>query len=492
MRRLWAGFIGGSAASALFSANTALTGCGFALAFGWLWFPVLRDMLLPGLFTGHAFRPLAFGLALGAGFLACGFGFQRLKSIAAERNFAKIFPAVLTHGLSLVLFGLACLALNRNVNWLPETLAGLAAALPGVWWTARLLSLGPGKAVAALAWAAGAACLVSLVPVSALAGLPVSPVFAACTLVAGLLLALGLACQLASSPALRDDTDAIPPTRSLNTADAVSLGAVGALFFSLGCLNVLSAANAPSDGGNLAPAVALVCGLALAAYILNHRGTGTPGLPESGVPVIVWPGVCALAVMALCLPFLARAAPILFGAGAGMVQATGLTLCAAVTANGRSNAARPAGLFLALTLAAVNCGYLASLELMLLAGEAGPAMAGLALAGLAALPFAAAYRKQAVQSAETASTPFELGPAELTAPPASAGEQPATPCPDITEELTDKEKTLTLLLVNGYSNKAVAEAMGLTENTVRWYIKKLNRKTGAASRAELITLLHGK
>lgn len=406
---------------------TLLTGCGFALAFGWLWFPALRSMLLPGLFASSP-------------------------------------------GVQLVAFG-------------------LAGAVPGIWWTARLLALGPGKAVSALTVAAFAALLlawaISLLSYPASGG----PGFALCALAAGNALALGAEAALrrlenrksiqadavlpgtSKSPVM--DSPKAPP---FSKPDGLQLpGIIAVVFFGLGSLNVL--APVAGDAG-MPSAVAQAFGLAAAAVFVNARrpASAPSELPRRAVRFAACVlGACGLAVLVLAafIPFAgvtAFAVPL--DAVAALPEAAavavGAALCRERFGSGpsRSSTLLTASLFLFLTIAAVNGGYLAGLELWRVTGKPGPALLGL----VATLPLGLGlYWDTRKRAAETA---------ELAALGAAAGGQ-----------LTERELALARLLVRGHSNKAIAEALELTENTVRWHIKNLNRKTGAEDRAELIAIL---
>ena len=56
---------------------------------------------------------------------------------------------------------------------------------------------------------------------------------------------------------------------------------------------------------------------------------------------------------------------------------------------------------------------------------------------------------------------------------------------------TDKEQAIAVLMLQGFTNSAIAKATGITENTVRWHIKNLYKKTGTANRQELAVKLSG-
>lgn len=168
-----------------FALKIPLTGCGFALAFGWLWFPELRVLLVPGLIAdGTISHPYASCLAFGAGCFFYGLLCRRLENNDARH---RLLNVILAHAFPPLLLGLMPLTRGLGLSFpmLDGTLMGLAGALPGVWWTTRLLASEPGKAVASLAWAA----FVSLVLTLPLSRIQMDGTVAVCVLTASLALA---------------------------------------------------------------------------------------------------------------------------------------------------------------------------------------------------------------------------------------------------------------------------------------------------------------
>jgi len=66
---------------------------------------------------------------------------------------------------------------------------------------------------------------------------------------------------------------------------------------------------------------------------------------------------------------------------------------------------------------------------------------------------------------------------------AKLSQQPATPA----ESLTQREIELLQLIVDGLSNKAIAERLNLSENTVKYHIKNILQKLGVQNRTEAAT-----
>lgn len=443
--------------------RTPLTGCGFALAFGWLWFPVLRDIVLPGLFSGGPiFHPLAFSLALGAGCFLYGPLCGHLENGDARHRLLNI---ILAHGIPPLLLGLLLLLRSRALSFsiLDGALMGLAGAWPGVWWTTRLLASGLGDAVASLAWAAFISLALSL----PLSWIETDSAIVVCVLTASLIPAC-----LAARFLVRGENESCggenagPDTASLRHAPyrfgpfrgvyAVFLCGVVPIFFCIGSLSVLVYGT-----GKMVQDIAQLCTLIVAVFILDGPLERTFGI-----------SACVLAVLTFCLLFSPELAPILYPVGAGLLEASAVALCAAVLrreAFGRGATAFVAGLFLTCTLTAVNMGELGGWELTSLPGKAWPVLPGLVTTLLLA---AAAYQGRKPIT-ETGMVQDEIEPISAPVHPSSdrAESTAETDNPPTVEQLTKREQTVAALLVNGYNNKDAAESLGLTENALRWHIK---------------------
>jgi ATP/maltotriose-dependent transcriptional regulator MalT len=74
--------------------------------------------------------------------------------------------------------------------------------------------------------------------------------------------------------------------------------------------------------------------------------------------------------------------------------------------------------------------------------------------------------------------------ADVSAAPASADDRPRRQ-PGAT--LTPKERSILLLLARNYSNKEIAKAIDTSDETVKWHLKNLFNKLGAASRKHAVT-----
>jgi DNA-binding NarL/FixJ family response regulator len=62
--------------------------------------------------------------------------------------------------------------------------------------------------------------------------------------------------------------------------------------------------------------------------------------------------------------------------------------------------------------------------------------------------------------------------------------QPARPHAVSSDDLTQREITLLELMVKGLSNKEIAQALSLSENTVKYHVKHILQKLGAQNRTE--------
>jgi DNA-binding CsgD family transcriptional regulator len=66
----------------------------------------------------------------------------------------------------------------------------------------------------------------------------------------------------------------------------------------------------------------------------------------------------------------------------------------------------------------------------------------------------------------------------------------STPLPDV-QGLTSRERDVLALLAAGKRNRAISEELTISENTVKFHVANVLRKTGTASRAELAALVTG-
>ncbi|NQX28375.1 helix-turn-helix transcriptional regulator [Microbacteriaceae bacterium VKM Ac-2854] len=67
---------------------------------------------------------------------------------------------------------------------------------------------------------------------------------------------------------------------------------------------------------------------------------------------------------------------------------------------------------------------------------------------------------------------------------------PAAPDP-LGEALSTRERDVLRLVVAGERNRGIAASLGISENTVKFHVSNLLRKTGTSTRAQLAVLGHG-
>jgi ATP/maltotriose-dependent transcriptional regulator MalT len=110
------------------------------------------------------------------------------------------------------------------------------------------------------------------------------------------------------------------------------------------------------------------------------------------------------------------------------------------------------------------------------------------------------HARQALQAKEQESTQkmnYPLALARLrrrsARPSDSADPAPATAAGDDRQRrepgktLTPKERSILLLLARNYSNKEIAKAIAMSDETVKWHLKNLFSKLGAGSRKHAVT-----
>ena len=87
-------------------------------------------------------------------------------------------------------------------------------------------------------------------------------------------------------------------------------------------------------------------------------------------------------------------------------------------------------------------------------------------------------------------------PARRGTPPAvpslSPGMMSSSERPPGTAPLTPLQQEILVLVVNGLTNRAIAERLGLTPGLVGVQIGRLTRAFGVASRAELVAMIEGR
>ena len=216
-----------------------LAGCGFALAFGWVWSGALRDLWLAEALTGTLFSgqgTTVFFATLLAVFLAGGvigsIGGSVGASMRWSRRPAWLFP-FLAHGAAVLPLCASVFIPGEAGRIAVAASLGLAGGLAGLYWGSVLLRLTPA--------AAGLALAVAGLLITGLAALTeaVSPASQSWPFLAVPVICAGIALLLAWPLAVRPkgetgdrQTDASParPPWKTAVALALSIGVLGALF----------------------------------------------------------------------------------------------------------------------------------------------------------------------------------------------------------------------------------------------------------------------
>ena len=149
-----------------------LSGAGFALGFGWLWFGPLQEFWLPeflwgGLFSGGgtslfvALLCLCFPLA-GLFFRYRAKALLPVNENGAAGDFRTGKAPHLAHITALALAGAALLANRSGLPWLTAACMALAGVILGLYWMSALLVLPGRQILAAFASACGFSVLLAL------------------------------------------------------------------------------------------------------------------------------------------------------------------------------------------------------------------------------------------------------------------------------------------------------------------------------------------
>ena len=478
--------------------RAALAGCGFALAIGWLWFENLRTLWLPEQ-TGN------FGMLALTGFAAglCGTGL--LLHFRRGASFPVPFVA-LAHGGALAVL-LIALFLQR---W-PVAFAlcvGMSGAGTAMFWLAHLLRPTPSHTMYALVWAGGASLLLAFAA-QVLHDLPLFPL-AAFWLLAALCPALAWLLSFDFSNQSHSSHKEAPPPAPLQknriAAPEPSVPKMrllacaltwGFVYFCLGL--AFATPFTPLTTWTWAQGPAYFAGT-LAACTLCHSFARIDPLPTNHSLYML---ACAFGLLGLvALPMFYPT----FWPGkymlAGWLETLGLAgIALSLCKTSPPNASLPlkhAATTLLLILTAVNSGTMTASALSRSKGHAAifePLLlllcAGLLLGiGLYRRYLGAMHPAHATaRNTQQASAPATTAPSGAAAVSRHSG--PIVPATIPKDMFTDKEQAIAVLMLQGFTNSAIAKNTGITENTVRWHIKNLYKKTGTANRQELAAKLAG-
>lgn len=470
--------------------HAALAGGGFALAIGWLWFEDLRALWLPEQ-TGN------FAMLALTGFSAALCGTGLLLHFRRGAFFPVPF-ASLAHGAAMVVLLAAWLL--QPWPWAFALLVGISGAGTGIFWLAHILRPTPCHTLNALVWAGGASLLLAWATTQLLCVSPFissSPLWLLAALCSAMawLLSFGLPNHSLSDH--KETYNPAPPQGSTHGAQAhinktgglgtpikllIACGGIwGVAFFCLGlafakplCSHLASiwGQGAAHFAGTLA-AYALWRTLSLFCTLPN---------PHSSYMLPCVCGILGLAALPIVLPAFWPGMSFL----AGLLETLGLAGIAFTFLEAQHKSPHLAFMQSAIALltivVAVNGGAMVG-SVLSNAGKHVEIAEPLALLFGAMLLFVMGMHRHP----NPAIQPAHNRPPE--APPAPRPFGPIVPAEIPKEIFTEKEQAIAVLMLQGFTNSAIAKNTGITENTVRWHIKNLYKKTGTANRRELAAKL---
>lgn len=456
-------------------ARAALTGCGLALAFGWVWFGALSSFWLPGVLWGtlssgggaSLFYALLMIGFLGAGQLAGRLQAQDLEPAASFHRLAVSAGPHLVHGLGY-------LALDLGFYWraivgaappaptpwpyVPVILTAGAALMTGLFWGARLLALPRSTVGRAYLFAAGTAVLLAL-----LADLA-SPAMRRAMAQQGVLVAWALCLALIWLDKARPKGRGRPRIERGEPGSTPAARFPAAFFLAVLALLGLEATLTPAETAVPAPWLATLLNLAGAVVSLGAVGLlkrpDESDEPGDQPPVLrsLGPALTALAGFGLIRLLTPSGWPWLDPLVEGIIVAAAVTMLAETPPK---EAWRRAGRALGLTALAVTAGS----ALGQFAATPWNHELNVRLAGGAALAVAGAawlfYRRSERMTGEKADPAFAL------------------------TALTPKECEIALLVGQGRTNREIGLALDIGDPTVRFHLRNIYQKTGLTKRAEL-------
>lgn len=458
-------------------ADPFLTGCGFALTLGWLWFAGLGELWQAGTAEFLAVRAHEGLLLLTFGAGCVVFGFVAGFVTRRERPHLSAVQAVsLAHGGALLCLGLL-FAVDRPLTGI--VIAGLAEACLGIYWMSRMLVLEPAQSVAALAWASFTALLMAGLVSTLPPGTGIAFGVAGCWLSAWLF-ALALTARREKTGHAAQTESPKPSGPAWEKHVFTLCATLWLAFFALGAMYGMPMPHA----GPFAAMTLHLAGAALAVPVLSPFFRSTSDLD---VRPAVFTAIVALFFAGCCLLLFPSFASSALDMGSAFLEAACLAGFMTLTrrsglASNPGSVPRLAGLYLAALILAVNMGHWAGRGIMRTHGVPGTAFFVTML--LVALGFVhtAASRTAARRQREEHPTRQSVTLPDVPADPVKLRGE-------IVEQLNMREQTVAVLLVQGYANKKIAECLSVTEDAVRWHIKNLNKKMGATNRQQLFDIL---
>ena len=491
----------------------ALTGTGFALGFGWLWFGALQRFWLPTFLWGNLFRGNAslFFFLLVAGFtlalyvlyvcykkekqLEGDLAVERIEELPSGDFRSDRIPHIV-HALSLAFICLGLFLPDATV--LTDMLSAFCMAVAGIclglYWTAALMTLPRREVFAAFIVACLAASALAFI-YSCVPGTPPPWILVAACLtawlmaliVSRLLAYMRTQAETAQKTASEQKRPRGRPVQRLEKANspiaphgaAFSLSdftvpAIAFFVFGLGRVGVFPGAKTAF----IDPWLSLIltaCGALLVLSLLIYREkTGTP--PVSLTIVMSAAIGVQGGVLVLQPSFFSVTSPLIEGAACLAVFALLAPVHDSVElppASRQRLASLHGAFILWAALLFTNMGITAAGLLHRLCGsDVNSAGQAASWAGAVSLSAALLFLLTSLRSRRTyeVSVPKAVGPE------------------DIFVGLTPREYEIAMLVVEGCSNKEIGERLNISEQTVRSHLKNVYKQTGLSDREALSRL----
>lgn len=455
--------------------RSLVTGVGFTLAFGWLWFGSLRALWLPG-------QPSNFSSLVLAGFftaLLC-ICFTAWLLRTSLNSATPLFITCKLHGTT-ALFLLGAFFFREQTLIFPLAL-GMSGAGTGLFWTIALLRQNPEQTI--LAFASAEATALMFLLCSHLLPQPSSTVMlwlpiAFCPTVAWVVALIAVRKEEWCSNTLACASPNDDANNSLSYRHYFVLVFVF-FVFSLFLSGVSKAHQ--SHVWTHGATYLLGATLAYAAWRVCVKKASAPEQRGNGMFMCAL-GVFCLANVGFFWPFFWPGKSILVG----FLEGTTLGVVAFCFSRKKPPTTffliTRAALVLALIFFASNGGAVLGTMLSAL-GSQGEQASSAVHYFIATILFVIAIKQRWI-----AANPHKIETAPIKHVPVEAIAQAKGISERYTELLTEKEHTIALLILQGFSNKAIVKITGTTNNTVRWHLKNLYRKTASTNRIQLIATL---
>lgn len=455
--------------------RSLFTGFGFTLALGWLWFGSLRALWLPG-------QPSNFFFLILAGFFT---GLLCICFIAwllrTPLNSAKpLFIVCKLHGTT-AFFLLGAFFFREKTLIFPLAL-GMSGAGTGLFWTIALLRQNPEQTVLAFASAEITALMILLC--SHL--LPESSSTVILWLLIGLCPALAWVVALIWGQKEEGCNNTLDcAVQNDDARNSLSSHHYFVLLFVFFVFSLFLSGVSNAHQSHLwmhGAAHILGATLAYAAWRICVKQGTSPEQRGNGMLMCAL-GIFCLATVSLLGPFFWTGKSILVG----FLEGTTLGVVAFCFSKEQPLTTfflvTRAALVLVLIFWASNAGAIMGAMLATLGNqmEQGISAVGYFIATIL-LVIAIKQRWIAAHPRRIETAPVKHVPGEATVQVKDISEH-------YKELLTEKERIIALLILQRFSNKDIVKVTGTTNNTVRWHLKNLYRKTASTNREQLIATL---